>query len=351
MARILIFLLCLLLRSNAYAYCYATQWTSYGPVFSSLGVADGTTMQACQQLACQIYPHIPECGMFTAQPACQNQTEYQTLACPIHQSGAINQSRSYNCSAQTWSAWTTTSNNCTQDPPTCHTSMETRQLTCQPGYNGLITESRSSICSDPYGSPTWTAWSVTSDTCTMTATNINNPTSPISPISPTNPNSVISKSINAQSTQTESVTAMMAPAVTMDMTTTTVTTQSSTSTGSTTQNGSSTTTSTSSTSSTTSSQDKKDNVKDLVIPKGKEIVPGFGLVMSMQLLNSSYSLQQQQIQEYINLTQEQEYGREQDFLLDIIASSDIGDHLNGIANYRWRSLLGDNPLQRSGFGN
>ena len=325
--------------SNAYAYCYATQWSTYGPVFSSLGVADGTTMQACQQLACQIYPHIPECGMFTAQPACQNQTEYQTLACPIHQSGVINQSRSYNCSAQTWSAWTTTSNNCTQDPPTCHTSMETRQLTCQPGYNGLITESRSSQCSDPYGLPTWTSWSTTSNTCTMTATNINNPTSPISPISPTNPNSVISQSINAQSTPIEYVTAPMAPVMT-DMTTMTVTTQSSTSTASTTQNGTT----------MTSATDKKDVAKDIVIPKGKEIVPGFGVVMSMQLLNAGYNMQQQQMQEYINLTQEQEYGREQDFLLDIIASSDIGDNFNRIADYRWRRLLGNNPLQRSGFG-
>ena len=339
MARIITFLLCLLLKSNAYAYCYATQWTSYGPLYSSLGVTDGTTMQACQQLACQLYPHIPECGMFIAQPACSNQTEYQTLACPIHQSGVINQSRSYQCSNQSWSAWTTTSNNCTQDPPTCITSTETRQLTCQSGYNGLVTESRSSTCSDPYGSPTWTSWSTTSDTCTMTATNINNPTSPISPISPTNPNSVISQSISAQSTPIESATASMAPVMT-DMTTTTVTTQSSTSTASTTQN----------VTTTTSATDKKDVAKDIAIPKGKEIVPGFGVVMSMQLLNAGYNMQQQQIQEYINLTQEQEYGREQDFLLDIIASSDIGDNLNRIADYRWRRLLGNNPLQRSGFG-
>ena len=347
MVRITIFLFCLLLRSNAYAYCYATQWTSYGPVFSSLGVAEGTTMQACQQLACQIYPHIPECGTFFTQPTCSNQTEYQSIACQPHYSGIINQSRTYTCGTQTWSAWTTTSNNCTQDPPTCHSSVETRQLACATGYTGLIQEQRTSICSDPYGSPTWTAWSTMSNTCTMTVTNINNPTSPISPISPTNPNSVISKSISAQSMPTESAIVQTAPIASMD---TTVTTQSSTLTGSTTQSASSTSTSTSLTNSTTSSQEKKDVSKDVAIPKGKEIVPGFGIVMSMQLLNQGMNLQQQQIQEYINLTQEQEYGRQQDFLLDIIASSDLGDHLNGIANYRWRSLLSDNPLQRSGFG-
>ena len=195
MVRILIFLLCLLLRSNAFAYCYATQWASYGPVYSSLGVADGTSMQACQALACQLYPHIPECGYTAPQPVCTAQVEYQTLACPIHSSGAINQSRTYQCSSQSWGPWTTTSNNCSPDPATCVSSTETQTLTCQTGYQGLITQSRTSTCSDPYGSPIWSAWSTTSDTCTMTMTNINNPTSPVSPISPTNPNSVISKSI------------------------------------------------------------------------------------------------------------------------------------------------------------
>jgi hypothetical protein len=71
----------------------------------------------------------------------------------------------------------------------------------------------------------------------------------------------------------------------------------------------------------------------------------------MELLNQGYSMQQQQMQEYINLAQDQEYGKQQDFLIDIIASSDIGDNFNRIADYRWRRLLGDNPLQRSGFGN
>jgi hypothetical protein len=96
------------------------------------------------------------------------------------------------------------------------------------------------------------------------------------------------------------------------------------------------------------SSDKKDNPK-VEIPKGKEIVPGFGVVMSMQLISSGYNMQQQQIQEYINLTQEYEDVRQQDFLINLIASSDIGDNFNRIADYRWRSLLGNNSLQRSGF--
>jgi hypothetical protein len=86
-------------------------------------------------------------------------------------------------------------------------------------------------------------------------------------------------------------------------------------------------------------------------PKGKEIVPGFGIVMSMQMLNSGYNMQQQQMQEYINLTQELDDVRQQNILLEFIAPDDIRDSLNRIAGYRWQRLLGDNQIQSSGFGN
>ena len=337
MQKVIGFIAFLLIKGNAYAYCYANQWTSYGPVFSSLGVTQGTTMLACQQLACQIYPGIPECGMFL-QPACTNQVEYQTLSCQPHYSGAINQSRSYTCTTQTWGSWTTTSNNCTPDPPTCQTATETRQLTCQSGYNGLITETRSSVCSDPYGSPTWTSWSTTSDTCTMTATNINNPTSPISPISPTNPNSVISQQMNSVTTapapQIEPVTVqdVIAP------TTTTTEVQNTSTSSTTSQQGNVTT--------TTSGTDKKENIKVPEVPKGKTLVPGFGIVMSMQFLNSGYNLQQEQMKEYINLIQEQDYERQQNIFIEFISANDTGDYLIRASANRWRSILRDNPLQR-----
>ena len=341
MARIIIFLLCLLLRSNAYAYCYAGSWTSYGPVFNSLYVNGDTSLAACQQLACQIYTHIPECGYYL-QPTCQNQTEYQSLSCQPHYSGAINQTRSYQCSNQSWSAWTTTSNNCTPDPPTCVQSTETRQLTCQSGYEGLLQEQRSSLCSDPYGSPTWTAWSTLSNTCTMTATNINNPTSPISPISPTNPNSVISQQITtAPIIQPE-------PVIVQDMTALTTTTETPTTSVATVKSEVSGTTSASSPASTTttSGTDKKETIKAPETPKGKDLVPGFGIVMSMQLLNSGYNLQQTQIEESIKLIQEQDYERQQNIFIEFISANDTGDYLIRASANRWRSILRDNPLQR-----
>ena len=162
----------------------------------------------------------------------------------------------------------------------------------------------------------------------MTATNINNPVSPISPISPTNPNSVISKSTTQTAVQPVDV--PQNPVI--------VSTPSS-----------STTTSPSTSSSNTSSSSNTTTTVQTTVPKGKEIVPGFGIVMSMQMLNTGYNMQQQQLTEYITLIQEQEYGKQQDFLIDFITSNDTGDNLDRIADYRWRSLLGNNPLQRNGF--
>ena len=332
MVRITLFLLLLLLRNNAYAYCYATQWTDYGPVFSSLGVAQGTTLQACQQLACQLYPSIPECGQ-PVEPPCQDIAEFQSIACQPNYSGAINQSRTKTCSNNQWTDWTTTSDNCTPNPPTCIESTETRTLGCLNGFEGSIQEQRSSICSDPYGSPTWTVWSEIYNTCKMTATNLNNPTSPVSPISPMNPNSVVNQVTTAPIIQQE-------PVIVQDMTALTTTTETVTTSVATVK---SETNSASSSPSTTTTQATG---KAPEVPKGKTLVPGFGIVMSIQLINSGYNMQQTQLEESIKLIQEQDYERQQNLLIDFIVSNDTGDYLIRASANRWRSILRDNPLQR-----
>jgi hypothetical protein len=92
-------------------------------------------------------PSDPICGAYQA-PACSDLVENQTTACTLpHYSGAVNQSRTFNCTANAWSPWTETSNNCTQDPPTCQASTETRQLACQADYVGSVTETRTFILS------------------------------------------------------------------------------------------------------------------------------------------------------------------------------------------------------------
>ena len=332
MVRITLFLLLLLLRNNAYAYCYATQWTDYGPVFSSLGVAQGTTLQACQQLACQLYPSIPECGQ-PVEPPCQDIVEFQSIACQPNYSGAINQSRTKTCSNNQWTDWTTTSDNCTPNPPTCIESTETRTLGCLNGFEGSIQEQRSSICSDPYGSPTWTVWSEIYNTCKMTATNLNNPTSPVSPISPMNPNSVVNQVTTAPIIQQE-------PVIVQDMTALTTTTETVTTSVATVKSE----TNSASTSPSTTTTSGTGKVPE--VPKGKTLVPGFGIVMSIQLINSGYNMQQAQLEESIKLIQEEEYGRQQNILLEFISANDTGDYLIRASANRWRSILRDNPLQR-----
>jgi len=104
-------------------------------------------------------------------------------------------------------------------------------------------------------------------------------------------------------------------------------------------------TTTNTTSSTQSSNNSSITVQTTV-PKSKEIVPGFGIVMSMQLINTGYNMQQQQMQEYISLEQENEYGRIQEFTLSLLSETNVGDRFDSLNRYRWTNLLRNNPLQR-----
>ena len=141
MVRITLFLLLLLLRNNAYAWYCNFQPDSQGNIIpGSMSCSGISNDDALQNHYCGWYrPNDPYCSIYQV-PVCSPQVEYQTLSCPINQSGAINQSRSYECSTQSWTGWTTTSNNCTPDPPTCIESTETRTLTCLPGFEGLSQE-------------------------------------------------------------------------------------------------------------------------------------------------------------------------------------------------------------------
>jgi len=98
---------------------------------------------------------------------------------------------------------------------------------------------------------------------------------------------------------------------------------------------------------TASTEAKLDPKQEL--PKSKELVPGFGIVMSMQLLTQAYTIQNQQIIEAINMEQENDYAREQEVYLKLILADDIGDTLVGASSYQWSSLLRDNPIQRFDF--
>ena len=329
----------LLVRNNAYAWSCSFANTAEGWYLQGSMQCNGIDPEiALQQHYCTWYrPSDPYCAVYQV-PVCSAQVEYRTLSCPIHYSGAINESRTYDCTSQSWGPWTTTSNNCTPDPPTCVQSTETRTLTCASGYEGSIQEQRSSICSDTYGSPTWTSWSTILDTCKMTMTNVNNVESPVSPISPLNPNSVINQVTTAPIIQPE-------PVIVQDMTalTTTTTETPATSVATVKSEVAGTTSAPSPVTSTTTTSVIE---KAPETPKGKDLVPGFGIVLSMQLLNSGYNLQQSQIEENIKFIQEQDYERQQNILLEFISANDTGDYIIRASANRWRSILRDNPLQR-----
>ena len=285
MVRILSFLF-LLLTSNSYADYWTAGW------------------HTCSWNS-EWYCYTP--------PACIDATETRSLSCPVHQSGSINQVRYYYCTSGTWSNWTTASNNCTQDPPTCVSTTETRTLSCQSGYEGLITESRTSQCSDPYGSPTWTSWSIMSDTCTMTKTNPSNVESPVSPVSPV---SVITP---VQTTVTDSATATQsAPIQTLTPEVKAETT-------------------TSSSNNDTKTQDS---------PKTQEIIPGLGLVLSIGMLtNSNLNITQPTMADSYNLAQEDEYGLQQGIYMGLIIETTIYDRFNAYSISRNAGLLRYNQIQ------
>ena len=246
-------------------------------------------------------------------PACIDQTEVRSLSCPVHQSGAINQTRFYVCSTESWSSWTTTSNNCTQDPPTCTTTTELRSTSCVSGYEGLITESRSSICSDPYGTPTWTSWSEISNTCKMSMTNQANVLSPVSIASPM---SVLTTP--APPTVTESVTAPLASVQTLTLTPEIKT--------------------------ETKQETKSEE------PKSKEIVPGLGMVLSIGMLTKSgLDITQPSMVDSYNLAQEDEYGIQQGIFMGFIIETDIYDRFNTYSSRGNTNLLRNYNFQQNAF--
>ena len=228
----LLFLL-LLKANNVWSACYASQWQGGQPVYSSLFVDGGTTLQQCQALACQIYPSISGC--YTPPPqvvTCTYSAVTEFRSCPVNYSGSQTWKSEINCPNGQYgqpmpSGWFKIADTCTPNPPSCKTSIETQTLSCQSGYTGTITQTRSSSCPDPYGQPVWGGWVTSQDTCVKSLTN---PTNVLSPISPISPMSVLNQSISTPAPTTQSAPATAPMSV---QTTTTTQTQTETKTEST----------------------------------------------------------------------------------------------------------------------
>ena len=286
-------------------------------------------------------PDDPICDPYR-QPVCVNATETQSSACPLpHYSGVVNQARTYSCTSSSWSPWYETSNNCTQDPPTCQTSTETRTLACQTDYVGSITETRISSCPDPYGNPVWGAWVETTNTCVKSATNVTNVSSPVSPSSPLNP-------VNTQTTVTpaglstnstpEPVSSPLEVKVEQPK-----------------QEVKETPKAKEDNPKDTPKTEQKNESKEspkLDVPKGKELVHGFGIVLSLEILNKPI-IQQIELTDAFKFDQElnNDFGKNENFKLELLQLSTPQDDFNSTADSSWKRIRRHNFLQQDGFGN
>jgi hypothetical protein len=299
------------------------------PVYSSLGVAQGTTMQACQQLACQIYPSIPECYQ-PPTPTCQYSAVTEQRTCGENEIGSVTYKREQNCpdpfGTPVDSGWFEISRECSPAPATCQVSTQTRQTTCQNGYNGQITEQQTSTCATPYSEPLWSGtWIQSSNSCQISVSNPLNVNSPVSPISP------INQTMNVAPTPIV-LDAPLSPA----------------------QNLIPTATTTLVTPPPQSPQEAKteSSASTTSPPKGKSFVEGFGLVVSMEILNKPIQEQQANLQSAIEYSMELDYGtrRNQGYLLNLIVETDSSLAFDGLAGKRVSDLRNRYLLQRfSGF--
>jgi len=241
-------------------------------------------------------PQDPVCSSFI-EPICVDSIEYQTLSCPPNYSGGIQQSRTYVCKQASWTDWTTTSDNCTANPPTCIASFDSRTLSCPQGFDGQITETRISSCPDPYGTEVWSDWSESQNTCTQSTTDPVSPisvTSPTSPVSPMPIESVTVPTIDVPQTSNEPTIESVLQEEVSD-TSDKVETNTSNETNSTKevkenkQDG--------------NKEDSKENVNN-VVDNRKEIVHGFGLVLSLEILNKPMEFYQPPLEDAFSITQE-----------------------------------------------
>ena len=180
---------CLLPIRNSYAQsCYCVYPNNDGRCYAN------TTCWACAPGAYDSNWQSNYCTGYQAPaPApvtCTSSFIEKTEACPANYSGLKRykqETKTCTDGQITVYPWQLYSDTCVQNPPTCQTSSQTQTLSCPTGYTGAITQSQTSTCPDPYGSPVWSAWVTTSNTCVKSLSNPTNPTSPVSPVNPASP--------------------------------------------------------------------------------------------------------------------------------------------------------------------
>jgi len=265
------------------------------------------------------------CLGYTAPVTCTTTFTEKTEACPVNYSGIKKyKQETKTCSdgQVTQTGWLLYSDTCVQNPPTCQTSSQTQTLSCPTGYTGSITQTQTSTCPDPYGSPVWSAWVTTSNTCVKSLSNPTNPTSPVSPISPVNQTATV--------VTTPSVTTG-APAANVSMDVTGSATATETAPASTTSSSPTVSTKTESGQSTTTSKESPSPSQGV---KGSLNIGGLGRALSLELFVKPGLTQPNVFPEVsINQSVPASVRHHHDFLMELLNQplSDQSDKLRRIA--------------------
>ena len=342
MARIGILLLLLIQWSNLYAWsCYYDNGEDGWYLEGSMVCTGIEVSVAIESHYCEWHrPDDPYCDQYQV-TACVDSIEYQTLSCPINYSGGIQQSRTYVCQQASWTNWQTTSDNCTANPPTCNSSSESRTLQCPSGYDGQITETRISSCPDPYGTAVWSDWLESQNTCTQSTTDPVSPisvTSPSSPVSPTAIESVTVPQVDVPQTNNPAEPTIES-VVQEELSDSADEVKTSTS---------DKTDSTKEVKQDKQDRDKeqsKDNV-DNVVDDRKEIVHGFGLVLSLEILNKPMEFYQPPLADMFSITQEFPINADtREFQLDLLKRNDIEDYYYSLSDSAWERIRRGDILQ------
>jgi hypothetical protein len=328
----------LLIWSN-YGYtwsCYFSQ-TKDGWYQDGSMVCNGIDPQiALEEHYCTWYrPQDPICSSLI-QPICVDSIEYITESCPINYSGGIQKSRTYVCQQASWTDWSITSNNCTPNPPTCHSSSDSRSLACADGYDGQITETRISYCLDPYGEQVWQEWVQTENTCTLSQTDPISPTSVTNPLNPVTPSPI--ESVTVPIIESVSTTEELSIAEKI--------------------NDASDNVNDSDTSKRNSTTEVKDNKQDgntdsskknenATVNDTKEIVHGFGLTLSMDILMKPMEFYQPPLTDMFSITQEFPIEQRliEEFYADVFRQDVIENYLIDNSNRSWEWIRRSDILQ------
>jgi hypothetical protein len=103
---------------------------------------------------------------------------------------------------------------------------------------------------------------------------------------------------------------------------------------------------------TTTTQETTQTPTALQAPKGKELVPGFGIVLSLEILNKPMQIQEIQLNDALAYQQELPYELKgnQGILLELLSENAISSGFWDISTTRWDSLRRYNDLQPSYSG-